>query len=321
MNTCVTDLAYYLPERVIDNEFLAEQCGIDRAFLDQKVGIKERRMAAPDETTSSMAARAAKEILAQSRTAVDQIDLLILCTQNPDYRLPTTACLLHGVLGLSKDCACFDVNLGCSAFTYALSIADAMVKASRAKKALLVMADQYTKIIDYHDKNTAGLFGDAASAALLASCRDGAGILDVDLGTDGSGAMHLIAPNSGVAREEGRGSCLYMNSREIMRFSLMTVPSSIRRVLSRNGLEKHDVKQFVFHQANRYMLQEVQRVLQLAPEQMLIDMEKVGNTVSSSIPIAWKHFIDAGKQQPDDLLVLCGFGVGLSWGTVLYRCP
>jgi 3-oxoacyl-[acyl-carrier-protein] synthase-3 len=196
-----------------------------------------------------------------------------------------------------------------------------MIKAGRSKKALLVMADQYTKIIDYHDKNTAGLFGDAASAALVTACRDGAGILDADLGTDGSGALHLVAPNSGVAREEGRGTCLYMNSREIMRFSLFTVPASIRRVLARNGVKKEDVKQFIFHQANAYMLREVQKLMQLAPEQMLIDMEKVGNTVSSSIPIAWKHFVAAGRQQPDDLVVLCGFGVGLSWGTVLYRCP
>jgi 3-oxoacyl-[acyl-carrier-protein] synthase III len=322
MKTCVSKLAYYLPSRVITNDYLSEKCGVDRQFLEEKVGIKERHVAAPDETTSGMAVQACRALLKDANMDSQAIDLLILCTQNPDYRLPTTACLVHRELGLGKGCAAFDINLGCSGFVYGLGVADAMVKSARSSLALVVMADQYSKLIDYRDRSTAALFGDAASAALLQpAVQDDVGILDVDLGTDGQGAVHLIAPNTGVAHEPGREAHLCMNGREILRFSMFVVPTSVERLLARNRLGVEDIDYFIFHQANRFILMELQKRLKIPPKKMIVDMESVGNTVSSTIPIAWKHLWDSGRLVPGTRLVLSGFGVGLSWGTILYCCP
>jgi 3-oxoacyl-[acyl-carrier-protein] synthase III len=320
MNVQIKQIEYYLPEHIITNEYLAETCGIDKEFLENKIGIKERHIAAANETSSEMAYKAGIKIFENSLVSKEQIDLLIVCTQNPDYKLPTTACILQDKLGLKKNCIAFDINLGCSGFIYSLIIAGNFIKTGIAKRALIVMVDQYSKLIDYTDKNTASLFGDAATASLLEDCAEGNGILDFDLGTDGSGAMNLIAYNSGVASNPDQPqNRLYMNGREIFKFSISVVPDSVNKLLSRNNLKVEDIKYFVFHQANQYMLGEIRKKLNLTKEQLVIDMELYGNTVSSSIPIALKNLISKSLLKSGDIIVLSGFGVGLSWGTILYK--
>jgi 3-oxoacyl-[acyl-carrier-protein] synthase-3 len=314
----ISQIEFYLPAKVMDNEYLQSQFGIDRDFLEDKIGIKERRIAGDNEPTSEMAYQASSKLLAADPALREAIGLLIICTQTPDYRLPTTACILQHRLGLSTQCLAFDLNLGCSGFVYCLAVAGACLGSGLARKALLVMADQYSRLIDRTDKNTVSLFGDAASAAVVEISDDGSGVVDQDFGTDGSGAGSLIAYNSGVVRQADKSSCLYMNGREIFKFSITVVPATVGRVLERNGLAVGDIRFYVFHQANKYLLKEIQKIMGIRDDQLIIDLEYTGNTVSSTIPIALGNLIKSGSLRKGDRIILCGFGVGLSWGTMLY---
>lgn len=319
MNIQISDIESYLPETIISNQYLHEKLGFDIDFLENKIGIKERRIAGEDQTSSDMAYLSASKIFEKGQILPSDIDLLIVCTQNPDYKLPTTACILQNKLGLKTSCLAFDINLGCSGFIYSLIVASSMITAQTAKKALLVMVDQYSKIIDYTDKNTASLFGDAATACVIEKGDNGYGIISHNLGTDGSGAQHLIAYNSGINKQPEKNESLYMNGREIFKFSITTVPLSVDNTLKASNVEIKDVKYFIFHQANKYMLTEIKKKLNLTDEQLILDMEMYGNTVSSTIPLALKRLKDEKKLKKNDLIVLCGFGVGLSWGTILYK--
>src|ERR1035437_1052193 len=319
MNYRIKATEYYLPERIIDNKYLHEIAGMDIDFLENKVGIKQRHIAAIDETTSEMAIKAAVKLIENNKIEPDAIDLLILCTQNPDYKLPTTACIVQNSLKLKTSCLAFDVNLGCSGFIYSLAIAGNFLKTGMSKYAMLIMVDQYSKIIDYTDKNTASLFGDAASASLIEPCTDSDGVIGAVFGTDGSNADKLIAYNSGVKTDHDKNNYLYMDGREIFKFSVQVVPASVNIILKRNNLKITDIRFFIFHQANKYILTEIQKRLEISDVQTIIDIEDYGNTVSSSIPIAYKNILKKGVLKNDDLLIFCGFGVGLSWGTILYR--
>lgn len=319
MNYFIKAIEYYLPEKVIDNEFLEKECGIDRKFTEEKVGIFERRIAAENEPTSEMCYQAARKLIEKNDIEIEDIELLLVCTQNPDYRLPTTACLVQDKLGLSKSTMAFDVNLGCSGFIYSLSIAGNFIQTGKIKNAIIIMADQYSKIVDYKDRNTASIFGDAAAASLLSECDNDFGVIDANFGTDGSGAEKLIAWNSGVAKNEEQSNYLFMDGREIFKFSMTVVPPSIKKLLERNNISNSDLKHVIFHQANKYMLKELRKRMKFTEEQTIVDMQNVGNTVSATIPIALKNLIDKGNLKKGDLLLFSGFGVGLSWGNVLYK--
>jgi 3-oxoacyl-[acyl-carrier-protein] synthase III len=319
MNYYIKHIEYYLPEQIIDNDFLSKECGIDVQFLEDKVGIKKRHIAARDETTSDMAFKSALKLFSENKIYAENIDLLILCTQNPDFTLPTTSCIVQHKLGLKCSCLSFDVNLGCSGFPYSLVIAGNFIKSGMINNALIIMADQYSKSINYKDKNTAAIFGDAASSAIISVCDDHYGVIDSVFGTDGSNADKLIVPNSGVNKDPGKSNFLFMDGREIFKFSIRIVPQSVNEILERNNLSIKDIKYFVFHQANKYMLGEIQKKLCIDDSQMVIDMEDYGNTVSSTIPIAYKNLCALKKLSKGDLIIFSGFGVGLSWGTILYR--
>jgi 3-oxoacyl-[acyl-carrier-protein] synthase-3 len=321
MNYYIDKIEYYLPRKLITNEYLSNEYGIDANFLENKIGIKERHVAACDESTSRIAFESAVKLFENKNNNIDtnEIDLLILCTQNPDYRLPTTACLLQHNLNLKTSCMAFDINLGCSGFVYSLVVAGNFIKVNMVKNVLVIMADEYSKIIDYQDRNTASLFGDAASSILLKPCEDDYGIIDSLFGTDGSGADSLILYNSGVVKNSEKSNFLFMEGREIFKFSITVVPDNVRNLLARNNLNIKDIKYFIFHQANKYILKEIQKQLTITDNQIILDMERYGNTVASSIPIAFKNILDQGNLKRGDLLVFCGFGVGLSWGSILYR--
>jgi 3-oxoacyl-[acyl-carrier-protein] synthase III len=319
VNYKIQAIEYYLPEKILTNEYLSRECGIDSDFLEKKVGISERHVAAPEESPSDMAVAAAEKLIGLRKINRGDIGLLMICTQNPDYRLPTMACIVQHRLKLSAACLAFDINLGCSGFVYGLSIAGNFIKTGAVQKALMVMVDQYSKIIDYSDKNTAALFGDAASAILLAPADHGFGVIDQSFGTDGSGAENLILYNSGVVKNPEKNGYLYMNGRKIIEFSMSAVPASVKGLLKKNKLTIKDIKHFIFHQANEYMLRKIQKHLSIPDEKMVIDVKDYGNTVSSTIPIALKNLHKRSPLQKGDLLVFVGFGVGYSWGSVLYK--
>ena len=319
MNYKIEQIEYYLPERVIDNDYLIEICEIDRDFTEKKVGIKERRIAAENETTSDMCVSAANKLFEKHDIDKDDIDQIIVCTQNPDYKLPTTACMIQDRLGLKTDMMAFDINLGCSGFVNALPIAGNFIKSGQVKKSLIFMADQYSKITDYKDKSTASIFGDAAAAILLTSCEDGYGVIDQNFGTDGSGWHKLVAWNSGVKKDQDQNNYLYMNGRDIFSFSMMNVPPSVKSILDNNNLNHSDIKYYIMHQANKYMISQLRKRMKLTEEQVIVDMENIGNTVSATIPIALKNLLDKNVLKKGDYLLFTGFGVGLSWANNLYR--
>jgi 3-oxoacyl-[acyl-carrier-protein] synthase III len=319
MNYRIEACEYYLPERIIDNQYLSQIAGIDMYFLESKVGISKRHIAGINETTSDMAVKAAAGLFEKNYINPEEIDLLIVCTQNPDYRLPTTACIVQDKLKLKTTCIAFDINLGCSGFIYSMAVAGNFLKTGMAKSALLIMADQYSRIIDYNDKNTASLFGDAASAILIGPSADSEGVIDISFGTDGSNFDKLIAFNSGVKKDPDKPKTIYMDGREIFKFSVQVVPASVNEMLLKHSLKISDIKYFIFHQANRYMLGEIQKRLGISDNQMIIDLENYGNTVSSTIPIVYKNILDKNILKDDDNIIFCGFGVGLSWGTILYK--
>lgn len=319
MNYKIISIEYYLPNHVIDNIYLIRELGIEKNFLEDKIGIKKRHIASPDDTASDMSVNAANDLIEKTKIDRNSIDLLIICTQNPDYKLPTTACILQDKLGLKNSCIAFDINLGCSGFIYSFVTAGSFIKTGMVNKAIIITVDLYSKLIDYTDKNTASIFGDAAAATLIEKCKEDSGVIDAVFGTDGSNADKLIAYNSGIKINSRKNNYLFMDGREIFKFSVQVVPASIHELLNRNNLKVSDIRLFILHQANKYMLTEIQKRLNISNEQMVIDLEDYGNTVSSTIPIAYKNILNKNILKKGDLVIFCGFGVGLSWGTILYR--
>lgn len=304
----------YLPERVIGNDELIERFGWDRTFLEEKLGILERRAAAEGEGAADMGAAAAEDLFAKCPDLRrEDVQLLVVVTQNPDYGLPHTSALLQDRLGLAKTTACFDVGLGCSGFVYGLGIVRGMLETLGLDNALLVTSDPYSKVIDPADRGTSPLFGDGAAATWIA--REGAGgrVGEIVFGTDGAGARNLI-----VEPDEEGERCLSMAGRAIFEFMLTTVPDDIARACAANGIAQDDIELYLLHQASNHMLSQLIRRTGIDPAQVPIRIQQTGNLVSSSIPFLIADLAREGGLAGRTTL-LSGFGVGLSWATGVVR--
>lgn len=313
----IVAIASAFPARSLDNEELYARFGYEPGFLENKVGIRRRYVCGPEEAVSDLATSAATKLFERGVVRPEEIELLVVCTQNPDYKLPTTANLLQHRLGAPTSCAAFDINQGCSGYVYGLSIANAMMRANGYSTALLVTADAYSKVIDPQDRDTLPLFGDGAAATLLRA--GGAGRLGAaNLGSDGAGAQELIVRGGGSRHPatEGREDCLRMNGRAIFNFMMRQAPRSVDACLERNALRRDDVDLFIFHQASRYMIESLRTAMKLDPERVPIVLEDGGNTVSSTLPIVLER-LGGVESLRGRRLLLCGFGVGLSWGSIL----
>lgn len=313
-------IAYHLPENIEHNE-------INR--LTKKTGIYHRHIANEKECASDLAVMACEKIFAQSIIARDSIDFILLCTQSPDYFLPTTACILQQRLGLSKFLGALDFNLGCSGYVYGLSMAKSLIETGQAKNVILATAETYSKYINRLDQTVRPLFGDAATATLITSEKAKAeGIGGFVFGTDGSGFDKLIVPMGAsrvphlkdAIREEKdhNGNIrtqanLYMNGAAISDFALEAVPDLVKSILDKMHLVKQDIDYYVFHQANRFMLKFLQEKCGLMDCPYWNDVENYGNTVSNSIPIALADLLSADPQRQLKRVMTVGFGVGLSW--------
>jgi len=329
MKAFIKDIAYYLPEKVLTNEQIAEMFPEWSAEkVANKVGITERHISAADETATDMAYKAAEALFAQG---IDRscVDFVLLCTQSGDYFLPSSACLLQDRLGLSKHCGALDFNLGCSGYEYGLAMAKGLIMAGIAKNILLLTAETYTKYIHPMDKGNRTIFGDGASASLI-STEGFAEIGEVVVGTDGSGAENLIVRSLGarnkeplndlhVSEEEGlvSGDHLYMHGGNVFDFTADVVPPMVEELLLKSGLTQDEVNLWIFHQANKYMINYLRKLLEIDKERFYLFMEKVGNTVSSTIPIAMVEARKEGRLKGN--VLLAGFGVGLSWGGVMLK--
>jgi len=330
MKAYIKGISYYLPAKVLTNEELVEQFPewtVEK--ISKKVGISQRHVTTEEETAGDMAVKAAEKLFAEKDIDRSMIDFVLLCTQSPDYHLPSTSCLIQDRLGLSTKCGAFDFNLGCSGYEYGLAVAKGLVLGGIAKNVLLLTAETYTKYIHPSDKGNRTIFGDGATATLV-SDEGFAEIGEFCLGTDGSGAEHLIV-KTGCARQfapandyrvddEGgihSSDNLYMNGKAIFDFTSDVVPALIDETLHKNLLTSDDVNLYVFHQANKYMINYIRKLMGIDREKFYIFMENVGNTVSSTIPIALCEAEREGKLSGN--IVLAGFGVGLSYGAVVLR--
>ena len=328
MEAYIAGIACHLPDGVVSNEELqAQNPDWDLARLEKKVGIRQRHIAAPGETASDLGYAAAAKLLAGMEVDPATIDVLLFCTQSPDYFLPTTACILQDRLGLPTTCAALDFNQGCSGYVYGLFLAKGLVASGMARNVLLVTAETYSKFINPRDRSVRVLFGDGASATLINGDPAGARIGAVTLGTDGSGYQNLIVPAGGSRRplaadtgeeaEDENGSIrsaenLFMDGQELFLFTLKRVPEVVNATLASDGAALEDVRWFVFHQANAFMNDHLRTKLRIARERAPLCVEDCGNTVSSTIPLTLRAA--GGEFSPGEKVMLVGFGVGYSWG-------
>ncbi len=323
MNAAIHHIEYYLPTGTLTSEALTvEFPDWSVAKIEEKVGIKTRHVAADSECSSDLAVAAARKVFDSGAAKPSDIDFLLLCTQSPDYFLPTTACLVQDRLGLSKQCGALDFNLGCSGYVYGLGLAKGLIETGQASNVLLVTAETYTKFIHKSDRGVRTIFGDAAAATLL-----GVGIDDTArlgpfvYGTDGSGADNLIVRAGGMRLRQAPpesilDASLHMDGPEIFAFTMSQIPGCVRTLLTRTGMAIGDYDLFVFHQANRHMLEHLRKGLRIPEDKFYIAMEHCGNTVSATIPIALKHAQMEGRLWVGARVMLVGFGVGYSWGAV-----
>lgn len=327
----IKGISYYLPERVVTNEELLKEFpewSVEK--VAKKVGVNSRHLAAEDETAGDMAEKAARKLFEEYNVSPSDIDFVMLCTQSPDYFLPSTACILQHKLGIPTTAGSFDYNLGCSGCIYGLAMAKGLIAGGIAKNVLVLTAETYNKYLHPSDKSNRSIFGDGAAACLV-STKGFAEIGEFTLGTDGSGAEHLIVktgasrckqPNGNVMEDEDGhqrfDDYLYMNGSAIFNFTLDAVPAIMKDLLKKNKLVQEDVDYFVFHQANKFMLNTIRKVCVLPKDKFYVNLEETGNTVSSTVMIGLKQCLEAGIIKPGMKVMISGFGVGLSWGgTVL----
>ncbi len=333
-STYINAITYYLPEKKLTNQEINIKFpawSIDK--IAEKTGIYSRGIAENNEFASDLAIKAVELLFSEYSIERESIDFILYCTQSPDYFLPTTACVLQHKLGLSTSTGALDFNLGCSGYVYGLSIAKALVASKIAKKVLLITAETYSKFIHPNDKSNLTIFGDAASATIISTEKGLFCIGDFILGTDGSGAENLIVKNGGMRNFFQKGEDiyndstfvknddnLYMNGSAIFNFTSKAVPILVEKVIEKNKTTLPLIDAFIFHQANRYMLDFIRKKIGIPTEKFFIHLENCGNTVSSTIPIAIKEFLQSKKNNQKKIL-LAGFGVGYSWGgCILESC-
>ena len=322
---------YYLPENILTNEQIAERFPEWSAEkVANKVGISERHYTSKDETAVDMAYKAAEKRFASKNDIRENIDFLLLCSQSVDYKLPSSSCILQHKLGLKTSCGAFDFNLGCSGYEYGLAVAKGLVLSGIAKNVLLLTAETYTKYIHPEDKGNQTIFGDAATATVI-STEGFAEIGDFVLGTDGSGANTLMVKTGGARCPEKTGEKaidengtiqwddnLYMDGGAIFNFTSDAVPVMVEELLKKEELSQENIDLWVFHQANKYMINYLRKLMCIDKDKFFVYMDKVGNTVSSTIPIALTEAIKQDCLHGN--ILLAGFGVGLSWGATIIRC-
>ena len=325
------DIAYELPEKILTNDELAALYpGWSVEKILGKTGIASRHVTSDSETATDLARLAARKLFSEREIDPKSVDFVLLCTQSPDYKLPSSACILQHQLGIPTSAGALDFNLGCSGFIYGLSLAKGLVVGGMAKRVLLLTAETYTKYIHPMDKSVRTIFGDGASATLVDEAV-AKSIGNFVFGTDGAGAEMLIVKTGGArekvdvsAAEEDDVSGnrrtkndLFMSGPDIFNFTLDIAQKTVDEVCRKNDVARSDIDLFVFHQANKFMLDTIRKVCAIPRDKYLIDLEDVGNTVSSTIPIALARAQSNGLLRSGMKVMVMGFGVGLSWGATI----
>lgn len=321
-------ISVHLPSRIETNAELAQRYPRwDIPLIEEKTGIRQRHIAAPGETAADLAVAAAEKLFASGAVAREDVDFVLLCTQTPDYPLPTTSCLVQDRLGLSTRCGAMDFNLGCSGFVYGMAVADGLIQSGVAKTILLLTAETYTKYIDEDDRSLRTIFGDAAAATLVTAGPERS-LWGFQFGSDGSGGDMLIVGDGGARSAEAAikprhrkrwKSRLYMDGPSLINFTVEAIPRLIDEILESNGLSDSHVDKYLMHQATWKMLDQLRSRMGVCESRLPIDLADVGNTVSCTLPILIDRLRSRGELTPGNTQVLVGFGVGLSWAGCLWR--
>ncbi|MCK5126039.1 MAG: ketoacyl-ACP synthase III [candidate division Zixibacteria bacterium] len=316
----------YVPERVLSNLDLEKMVDTSDEWIKSRSGISERRIAGENQSTSDLCVEAAKKALEMANMNADDIDLLMVATVTPDFRLPSVSCVVQDKLGLIN-AASMDIVAACAGFIHSLSIAQAYIANSMYHRIMIIGAEELSSITNYKDRNTCVLFGDGAGAAIVTASDDDSGILSTYLKSDGRLSKLLYIPAGGVAQpytHNGSGPThddyfLSMNGNEIYKHAVRSMGNAAERVIKSAGLESSDIDWLVPHQANIRIIQATAKRIGLPMEKVFINLEKYGNTSAASIPLALDEAVRSGVIKKNDNIVSAAFGGGLTWGAVLFR--
>ena len=305
MNTKIIGTGSAVPSRVLDNAELSTFLDTSDEWIRTRTGIRSRHIAQEGQTASALAAQAAKKAIADAGIAAEQIEAIIVATSTPDYIFPSTANLVQQEIGAER-AACFDLSAACTGFLYAMSVADAYIKAGMYKKVLVIGAEVMSQVVDWKDRSVCVLFGDGAGAVVLGEDSSGKSIFRLHCDSGSAQALTL-----------GKENAVHMNGREIFSFAVRKVPESVKEVLEESETAKEQVKYFIIHQANARMIESIAKRLDVPVEKFPMNLETHGNTSAASIPVLLDELNRQNRLIPGDVLILSGFGGGLSWGSAL----
>jgi 3-oxoacyl-[acyl-carrier-protein] synthase-3 len=307
MNAGIVGIGRYLPENIVTNADLEKRMDTSDEWIRTRTGIEERRIAGDNIDTSDMAFEAAKKAIQDANISPEEIDLILVATVTPDRPFPSVSCMLQEKLG-AKKAAAMDISAACAGFMYGIITAKQFIETNAYKYVLVVGVEKLSKITDWNDRNTAVLFGDGAGAAIIGPVSENRGILAFELGADGTGGKHLY-----------QDEYIIMNGREVFKFAVRQMGESCITVLEKAGLSKDEVDFFIPHQANIRIMEASRQRLEVPEEKMSKTVNKYGNTSAASIPISIVEELEAGKIKDDDVIVMVGFGGGLTWGAIAIR--
>ena len=323
-SSTITGLGRYIPRRIMTNAELEQLVDTSDEWIVSRTGIRERRIAEPDQASSDLAYEASIEALADAGVSAEEIDLIIVGTATPDMLFPATACILQDRLG-AKQAGAFDVSAACTSWAYAAAVAHGYVSSGQADTVLVVGTETLSKIINWKDRNTSVLFGDSAGAVVMKPCEPGKGFLSFHLGSDGSGGPFIALPAGGsrlpasyetVEREQ---HYLTMNGREVYKFAVRCIPRAIEEAVKRAGIDIEDVDLFIPHQANIRIIDAAAERLRQPKEKFFVNVERYGNTSAASVPVALYEAVRSGQVKEGDVVVMVAFGGGLTWASSAIR--
>jgi 3-oxoacyl-[acyl-carrier-protein] synthase III len=314
----ILGLGKYVPERILTNQELETMVDTNDEWIVTRTGIRERRIASPDQATSDLAYEAAQEALRNAGISADQLDLIIVATVTPDMAFPSTACILQDKLGATR-AAAFDLSAACSGFLYGVNTAVNFIASGAYEHVLVIGADSLSKITDFTDRNTCILFGDGAGAAVIGRVKEGHGFRSFVLGANGAGAPLLKVAGGGSRNPstfetvDQRMHYIYMEGSEVFKFAVRIMGNAAEEALDKAGISKEEVDLLIPHQANLRIIQSALNRLDLTADKCMVNLDRYGNMSAASVPVALAEAVEQGRVKEGDCLVLVGFGGGLTW--------